>query len=480
MQKKFLSNIFLLLAVNLLIKPFWILGVDRAVQNTVGNEEYGIYANLFAFSMLFVMLLDFGINNYSTTSVAKDHSIVSRQFSSLASLKLIFSLAYFTVTFFAGMAYGFNSRELWLLGIMAFNQVMAFFILYFRSNVSGLQLFRTDALLSVVDRSLMIVFCGLLIWFAIAPVSIETFVYAQSLGYAVSAIICFLVLRPHLSHIRLNFDRAILLQLLKQTYPYALLALIMTLYMRMDSILIKKLLPAGDTENGIYASASRLLEAANMLAAMVSTMLLPLFAKILNQRSELMAMVRTTMSILIAPAILLSVFCSVYRTEIMGMLYEHGSEYSAQVFGILIVSFIPMCTMYIFGTLLTANASLRILNVTALCALVVNLLLNVLLIPVYGAVGAAIAAVSTHSIVAVFNFFFARKVLGLQITLINVVQYVFFALVLILLAYFVHSFGTGLFMAALVCGAAGISFMFILRILDYRSLLQFAASGLKR
>ncbi len=35
MQKKFITNLALLLLLNLLIRPFWILGIDRAVQNAV-------------------------------------------------------------------------------------------------------------------------------------------------------------------------------------------------------------------------------------------------------------------------------------------------------------------------------------------------------------------------------------------------------------------------------------------------------------
>ena len=53
MQRKFLTNLGLLLFLNLLIKPFWIFGIDRTVQNTVGVEEYGFYFVVFNFSFLF-------------------------------------------------------------------------------------------------------------------------------------------------------------------------------------------------------------------------------------------------------------------------------------------------------------------------------------------------------------------------------------------------------------------------------------------
>ena len=59
MNNKFLKNIIFLLFVNLLIKPFWILGVDRAVQNAVGDTSYGLYLAISQFSYLFYIILDY-------------------------------------------------------------------------------------------------------------------------------------------------------------------------------------------------------------------------------------------------------------------------------------------------------------------------------------------------------------------------------------------------------------------------------------
>jgi O-antigen/teichoic acid export membrane protein len=480
MKKKFLTNIFLIIAVNLLIKPFWILGVDRAVQNSVGIEQYGIYSNLFTFSLLFIMLLDFGINSFSTSSIAKDHSIINKQFSSLVPLKLFFSVAYIIVTFGVGFVYGFTKQELWLLFVMSCNQVLALFIIYFRSNISGLQLFKTDSLLSVVDRSMMIIFCSLIIWSSVVEVTIQHFVYAQTLGYSTALMISFYVLKPHLSVIKLNFNKAILLGLIKQAYPYATLAILMTLYMRLDIILIKKVLPNGDYENGIYAEANRLLEASNMLAVMVGGMLLPMFAKMLNQKDELQQMVKMSMAILIAPAIMLAVFCSVYKYEIMTLLYTHSSGYSSDVFGVAIFSFIPMCVMYIFGTLLTANASMKVLSIIALAATIINISLNALLIPAKGAYGAAISAVCTHSFVALFNFIYARKILNLYITYTNALQFVFFALVYVSLILFIYQSHVNMFVSAFIGGVVGIMLLFVFRILSYRTVMQFVSTNLKR
>ena len=58
-QRKFVVNLALLLLLNFLIKPFWIFGIDRTVQNElVSSADYGTYFALFNFAMLFNILLD--------------------------------------------------------------------------------------------------------------------------------------------------------------------------------------------------------------------------------------------------------------------------------------------------------------------------------------------------------------------------------------------------------------------------------------
>jgi len=64
-----------------------------------------------------------------------------------------------------------------------------------RSNVSGLQMFRTDSFLSVLDRALMIIICGVLLWGNITEEKfrIEWFVYAQTVAYLLTLIVSFVI-----------------------------------------------------------------------------------------------------------------------------------------------------------------------------------------------------------------------------------------------------------------------------------------------
>ena len=68
MKKSFLVNFFLLLSVNILVKPAWLFA-DLLVQRET-QEAYGQYFVLFNLSVMLNMLLDFGISNYNNRKVA--------------------------------------------------------------------------------------------------------------------------------------------------------------------------------------------------------------------------------------------------------------------------------------------------------------------------------------------------------------------------------------------------------------------------
>jgi len=102
MQRKFITNLALVLALNLLIKPFWILGIDRAVQNAVGTEQYGFYYSIFGFSFLLNILLDLGITNFNNKNISQNNHLLSKHFASIVLLRILLTVIFTIVTLVAG------------------------------------------------------------------------------------------------------------------------------------------------------------------------------------------------------------------------------------------------------------------------------------------------------------------------------------------------------------------------------------------
>lgn len=412
-QKDFIFNICLLLFLNLLVKPFWLLGVEVGVQNQVGAADYGLYFAVFNFTYVFYMLLDMGICNYNNRTIARNNQLLDKYLSSIIVLRLILCLVYFAVIYTVALVIGYRGMQLKLLFWIGFNQFLNATMLYLRSNVSALLMFKTDSCLSVLDRLLAILFCGMLLWGHITdkPFQIEWFVYCQTAAYLLSIAVALSIVLKKSKLRKLTWNKKLSLLILKKSLPFALLTLLMAFYNRIDSVMIERLLPVdiATTEAGIYASAFRLLDALVMIAYLFSVILLPLFSKMIKDKENIQPIVRTSFSFLYAFAIGATVVLVCYREPILAWLYEDHVEQSASVFALLIPCIIPIAFTYVFGTLLTANGSLKKLNITAMAGIVVNILINIILIPRYQARGAAVASLCTQSVVSLLQFFIAVR-----------------------------------------------------------------------
>ena len=151
MQGRFFSNLILLILVNLLVKPVSLFVVDAGFQNELGHEEYGIYFSLLNFSLLFNILLDFGINNYTTRRVAQRPHKAKRLFGSIFIFRILLFLFYLVVLLLCGLFIGYEERALTILFLLGINQFIILCIAYLRSHFAGFHYFRLDALLSILD-----------------------------------------------------------------------------------------------------------------------------------------------------------------------------------------------------------------------------------------------------------------------------------------------------------------------------------------
>ncbi|PLW95578.1 MAG: hypothetical protein C0591_10885 [Marinilabiliales bacterium] len=424
MQKKFLKNLAFLIFLNLLVKPFWILGVDREVQNALGPEEYGFYFTILNFSFLFYILLDLGITNFNNRNIAQNNQLLNKHMAGISTLKILLGFVYGLLVFIIGWIIGYDGRQLHLLAWVGFNQFLLSFILYLRSNISGLLLFKTEGVLSVLDRLLMIFVCGSLLWIVTfrEHFTIEWFVYAQTISYAITAIIALAAVLHRSGKLRLNWNPVFFLMIIKKSMPFAILALLMSFYSRIDPVLIERILGGsfGNEQSGIYAQAFRLLDAGQNFALLFSVLLLPLFARMIKENESLTKLLNLSFSIIISGTLIVALTSLFYGEQIMQLLYTpaEGELYtsylerillSAKIFKLLMFSLVFVSSIYIFGTLLTANNSLKYLNLIAIVSLAANIILNFILIPKYFALGSAYASLAAQALSAMLQIFIAYR-----------------------------------------------------------------------
>ncbi len=425
MHKKFLKNLTLILFLNLLIKPFWILGVDRQVYNVVGPADYGFYFSVFNFSFLFFIFLDLGITNFNNRNIAQNNQLLTKHLAGISTIKLLLGLLYGIIIFFIGYIIGYRGEQLKLLFWVGLNQFLLSFLLYLRSNISGLLLFVIDSFLSILDRVLMIAIVGVLLWTGVAhgKFNIEWFVYSQTVAYLITVLIALLVVLTHSGKLKFSWNPAFFVMILKKSLPFALLVLLMSFYNRIDPVFLERMIPGkeGDLQSGIYSAAFRMLDAGQNFAYLFAVLLLPLFSKMIKEKQAIGRLLKLSFSIIISGSLIIAITAFFYGKELMLLMYvPHGMESaadfqsriqeSAQVFRVLMFSFVAISSNYIFGTLLTANNNLKQLNIIAFVGMISNILMNLILIPKYQALGSSYASLTAQGLTALLNIYVAVRI----------------------------------------------------------------------
>lgn len=465
-----------MVVLNLLIKPVAIFGIDAAVQNRVGAENYGIYFTLLNFSFLFNILMDFGINNFTTKSVAQYPNAATSYFGKMIGFRFVLFVFYAVISFSIAFVLGWNKQELFLLSFLVLNQFFVTLIAYARSHFGGLLMFKTEALISVLDRALLIIFCGILLYTPLTdqPFRIEWFIWIQTFCYGITFLIAFTLLIRKIGLPKVRHKSLFSYAIVRRSIPYAILILLMMIYTRVDSVMIERLHPNGKEEAGFYAQGFRLLDAFFMFAMIFSNLLFPIFSKMFAEKLPFQSLLSTSGKLLVGGAITIATIAFFHSEMILEWIYRDHVEASAGAFQLLMLSFIGMCTGLIFGTLLTAKGSLRFLNTISALGIVANFTVNFFLIPKYGAYGAALATLITQSFVALIQVIYCTRLFTLPVSTITFLQFGGYIGLSVAINYFIPVENTLYLLGVALLHLLG---LFTFKLIDLKSLRQTLLSG---
>ncbi|MCS7077470.1 MAG: oligosaccharide flippase family protein [Bacteroidia bacterium] len=416
MLKSFFKNVSFMLALNLAIKPLWVL-CEIWIQNRVGDTEYGLYSATFSLCMILGITLDLGINQMITREIARDNQVGKSLFSEAFGVKLMLIPVFFGLAFIAATILHYNSAQIKMLAILSTAQVFTSLLLFMRAGFQGLHYFKQDSLLSVLDRGVLIV--GLVILLLGTQFNIFFLGYMQIVAYVATFLIALITLQKKSVYVCVHFSKNAVKRILKKTTPYAMLWLFMTIYTRIDSVMLEWLLR--DTQNkdfgkymaGVYASAYRLMDFSNTIPIMFATILFPVFTSLLDKKKVLEVFVKNVLVAMILITMVIVSCCTFYAKDILSLLYKAKGiasiELATPVFIVLMWAYICFVLIYVFGTLLTSAEALYQLCQITVVGAIISVILNVILIPKFYALGASVALLVTQILMVILHVFLCQK-----------------------------------------------------------------------
>ncbi|MBP1655125.1 MAG: tuaB [Bacteroidetes bacterium] len=364
------------------------------LANHLGVTEYGLYSFALAFSMLFLPACDMGIDTLIVREIAARPASRAQTGRHALGLKLLLAGVAFLVIAAAAVLEGSRGDRLHVLLLAGAVTVLRTFPLTMSALFRSAQRMGIEAVLIVVQRLLEI---AAVLAAVIAGLNLLTLMLLLVVAGFVSSLFAFALARHHGFAVAPAFTASSAWSLLRGGLPFALTSLAVALTFQIGTVILGSLL--GEASVGIYRSAYNLVFALSGFSAAIAVALYPAVAEqhTENRQEAVRLSARAITSTLIL-GFPVATGCTALATPIIDTLYRADFSQAATTLRILAWWIPIMYTTTILGHILAAVNRQNLLLAISVVNAVVNVMLNLLLIPMIGHDGTAVATVATESL----------------------------------------------------------------------------------
>jgi O-antigen/teichoic acid export membrane protein len=385
------------------------LVINIILARRLGVESFGLWSLFLSVMTIIFALSYFGVNTSTKKFVAQHNKTNNLKNVLLSSIKLrlifssIFSLL--LLIFYKPLSSLINPELeiLFLYGIPLI--FLSGFVEYFKSVFMGLHRIKYNFIVNLSEYGLKFVLIILFLLFSNSVISVvNSFIIALFITMTIGSYLLYHNFYKSLKKTSNNFTKDIL----KYSYPLIFITIGFMALTEIDIIMIG--IFSTVTEVGIYSVAKQIILKLPHISLAIAMGTMPVFAKLDNMnRSELKKRLHN----------LLKINSIIYFVIILGILFLSpffiplifGLEYANSVLPlqILCIYLFFYATSIILSSFLdyTGKAKIRAYNICI--TIVLNIVLNVILIPKYGAVGAAIATTISYMPYIVLNWIEVRR-----------------------------------------------------------------------
>jgi O-antigen/teichoic acid export membrane protein len=372
-----------------------------------GDVGFGKYSFAFSFTLLFLVFADLGLSVLSIREIARAPQKTSEYLTTVSLIKLVLSLI--TVGLIALvinlMNYPQDTRM--MVYIFGFIVIFSSFAQFFRSIFRAFEKMQYEAITRITERVLVVAFAlvSLFLGYGLTKV-----VLAILLAQAIATLLTLAVCIKRFTKPRLSFDFSLSRQLIKAALPFGIATIFLTIYFQTDTIMLS--IMKGDAVVGWYNAASRLATGMLFIPIAFTGAIYPVLSKyFVSSKDSLVITYQKSLKFLIILAIPLAIGTTLVAERVILFLY--GSEFanSAIALQILVWAISLIFVAQVVGyTLASINRQMVDTRITAAAALL-NVVLNLILIPKFSYIGASAASVFSQTVVFVLEFSYLQKYL---------------------------------------------------------------------
>jgi O-antigen/teichoic acid export membrane protein len=405
------------------------------IARSIGVEGTGKYFFALSFTTIFVVFVDLGFTNVLVREAAKAKSKIQEYFSLILATKIVLAIFTYLAAVITINLLGYPIETRHLVYLSAVTMLFDSFHLTFYGVLRSIGDLKYEAISITVSQFLTLILGSIFLYFNFSLIYL---IAGFTIPSAINALYAGIIVHYKYGiNLKPRYDRVLFQRIAAITIPFAIAAILARLYSYIDSIILSRL--AGDTAVGWYSIPYKITYAFQFIPLALVAALYPRFSEYYEHNQ--VRLVRTFQEgtkyllLIVCP---LAVGISVLAQDIILQIYTSDYLPSVLPLQILMAGLIFSFVSFPIGALLNACDRQKTQTMIVAGVLLVNIVLNIFFIPIYGIVAAAIAALVGNILLTVIGYlcipritpishrFFLRTVLQVSLSTVIMGIVVFF------------------------------------------------------
>ncbi|WP_142804401.1 flippase [Tepidiphilus sp. J10] len=375
------------------------------IARYLGPEQFGLLNFALAFTGLFAAISGMGLQGIVVRDIVRDPQGAPLTLGTAAVLMLIGGFVSYLLIL-ATIAYLRPDDPLArsivaILGAIQLFKASEIAVYWFESQVQS-------KYTVWVQNGVFLIFAAVKVGLILSQASLTAFVWATLAEAAVVAVILLVILSwrgLNFQALQANISRA--KSLLKDTWPLMLSGVAISIYMKIDQIMLGQMV--GEEAVGIYSAAVRISEVWYFIPMAVVASVFPSIIEAKKRgEDEYYARLQKLFDLMVLMSLAVALPMTFFSNTVVGLLYGNAYKEAGSVLMVHIWAAVFVFLGVAGSRWIVAEGYAVIDLQRTILGAVINVALNFWLIPLFEAIGAAIATIISYA-VADFLADYARK-----------------------------------------------------------------------
>ena len=377
------------------------------IARYLGADGYGILSFAIAFTAILGIFADLGLDTLAVRDLSRDKSLTPKYIGNIALMKLFLAVITFGIIATIINLLHYPQQIINVVYFIGLSVILTSFSQMFYSIFQANEKMEYQSIGSILNNTLIFVgiFYGISQGFTVVEFALIYFI-ASAIVLAYSLTICvWKFITP-----TLKFDQSFWKFLIKQALPLSVVIIFSSIYLKVDSVLLS--LMVGNAAVGWYNAAYRLIDLLQFIPSVFTLAIFPVISQFhQSSRENLEIMYMKSFKYLIILGVPIAFVTTVLADKIILLLFQSAFAESIIALQILIwvtpFMFLSYTAAWIFISIKEQNLLLKFTFI----GLILNVILNLILIPYYSYIAAALVTVISEIFGITLCFYFLSKLI---------------------------------------------------------------------